>query len=154
MVFGGGDLWVVIRSFNPSWIGLVPLKESQESLFPLSTVFHMRIQVSSLQIKRGLSSEFNYIGTLILDFQPRKYKKWISVVYKPHLWWIKIFHLSNSGYPGSTVVKNLPANAKAAKDIQRSKIKKKKRFHPWIGKIPWRRKWQSTAVFSPGKFHE
>ena len=23
---------------------------------------------------------------------------------------------------------------------------------PWIGKIPWRRKWQPTPVFLPGKF--
>ena len=27
------------------------------------------------------------------------------------------------------------------------------RFHPWVGKIPWRRKWQPTPVFLPGKFH-
>ena len=26
-------------------------------------------------------------------------------------------------------------------------------FDPWIGKIPWRRKWQPTPVFLPGKFH-
>ena len=26
-------------------------------------------------------------------------------------------------------------------------------FNPWVGKIPWRRKWQSTVVFLPGKFH-
>ena len=25
-------------------------------------------------------------------------------------------------------------------------------FHPWVGKIPWRRKWQPTPVFSPGEF--
>ena len=24
-------------------------------------------------------------------------------------------------------------------------------FDPWVGKIPWRRKWQSTPVFLPGK---
>ena len=24
-------------------------------------------------------------------------------------------------------------------------------FHPWVRKIPWRRKWQSTRVFLPGK---
>ena len=24
---------------------------------------------------------------------------------------------------------------------------------PWVGKIPWRRKWQSTPVFLPGEFH-
>ena len=24
-------------------------------------------------------------------------------------------------------------------------------FHPWVGKIPWRRKWQPTPVLLPGK---
>ena len=27
------------------------------------------------------------------------------------------------------------------------------RFIPWVGKIPWRRTWQPTPVFLPGKFH-
>ena len=26
-------------------------------------------------------------------------------------------------------------------------------FGPWVGKIPWSRKWQPTPVFLPGKFH-
>ena len=26
-------------------------------------------------------------------------------------------------------------------------------FDPWVGKISWRRKWQPTPVFLPGKFH-
>ena len=26
-------------------------------------------------------------------------------------------------------------------------------FSPWVGKIPWRRKWQPTPVFLPGKAH-
>ena len=26
-------------------------------------------------------------------------------------------------------------------------------FKPWVRKIPWRRKWQSTPVFLPGKCH-
>ena len=26
------------------------------------------------------------------------------------------------------------------------------RFNPWVGKIPWRRKWQSTLVILPGEF--
>ena len=26
-------------------------------------------------------------------------------------------------------------------------------FDPWVGKIPWRRKWQPTLVFLPGKSH-
>ena len=30
---------------------------------------------------------------------------------------------------------------------------KRHRFNPWVGKIPWRRKWQPTPVFLPGKSH-
>ena len=30
---------------------------------------------------------------------------------------------------------------------------KRYRFILWVGKIPWRRKWQHTPVFLPGKFH-
>ena len=41
------------------------------------------------------------------------------------------------------MVKNLPANA----EIQG------RRFDPWVGKVPWRRKWQPTPVFLPGKSH-
>ena len=26
-------------------------------------------------------------------------------------------------------------------------------FHPWVRNIPWRRKWQPTPVFLPGKSH-
>ena len=26
-------------------------------------------------------------------------------------------------------------------------------FDLWVGKIPWRRKWQPTSVFLPGEFH-
>ena len=29
----------------------------------------------------------------------------------------------------------------------------KPRFHPWVGKIPWRRKWQPAPVLLPGKSH-
>ena len=38
-------------------------------------------------------------------------------------------------------IKNLPAM------LWRS------RFDPWVGKIPWRRDWQPTPVFLPGKSH-
>ena len=26
-------------------------------------------------------------------------------------------------------------------------------FDPWVGKIPWRRKWQPAPIFVPEKFH-
>ena len=47
--------------------------------------------------------------------------------------------MAGVGFPGSSVVKNLPA-------IQET-------FNPWVGKIPWRRKWQLTPVFLPEKCH-
>ena len=43
---------------------------------------------------------------------------------------------SSGASQAALMVKNPPANAK---DI--------KRFDPWVGTIPWRRKWQSTPVF-------
>ena len=43
------------------------------------------------------------------------------------------------------MVKNTPANAEDTRDGRE--------FESWFGKIPWRRKWQSTPAFLPGKFH-
>ena len=30
---------------------------------------------------------------------------------------------------------------------------KRHSFNPWVGKIPWRRKWQPTSTYLPGKSH-
>ena len=40
----------------------------------------------------------------------------------------------STGFPGGSVVKNPPAV-----------------WETWVGKIPWRRTWQPTPVFLPGK---
>ena len=45
------------------------------------------------------------------------------------------------------VVKNLPANA----GDPRNWGSKGLGFDLWVGKIPWRRKWQPTPVCLPGK---
>ena len=42
------------------------------------------------------------------------------------------------------VVKNPPANAGR---------RNRRGFNPWVGKIPWKRAWQPTPVFLPGKSH-
>ena len=46
------------------------------------------------------------------------------------------------GFPGDSVIKNLPASAGDTEEH---------RFDPWIGKIPRRREWQPTPVFLLGK---
>ena len=48
------------------------------------------------------------------------------------------------GFPGGAVVKNLPVKARDSRDMG---------LIPRLGRFPWRRKWQSTPVFLPGKFH-
>ena len=30
---------------------------------------------------------------------------------------------------------------------------RRRRLHPWVRRIPWRKEWLSTPVFLPGKFH-
>ena len=42
------------------------------------------------------------------------------------------------------MVKDAPANSGNIKLHE---------FDPWVGKIPWRKKWQTTSVFLPGKSH-
>ena len=42
---------------------------------------------------------------------------------------------------GAQAVKNLPQCGRHS-------------FEPWIGKVPWRRKWQPASVFWLGEFHE
>ena len=37
------------------------------------------------------------------------------------------------------------------RDLGAPQNKGRPEFEPWVGKIPWRRKWQSTPVLSPGK---
>ena len=53
------------------------------------------------------------------------------------------------------VVKNPPANVGNSfipcLVVKNSLVNPGNRFFPWVGKIPWRRKWQLTPVFSPGK---
>ena len=46
-------------------------------------------------------------------------------------------------FAGGSVVKNLPANAG---DLRC-------RLDPWVGKIPWRRKWQPIPMFLSGESH-
>ena len=53
-------------------------------------------------------------------------------------------HGAGGGFPGGTVGKE------SACQRRRHKMSK---FNPWVGKIPWKRKWQSTPVLLPGKSH-
>ena len=40
-----------------------------------------------------------------------------------------------------------------AQTVQHLPARREIGFNPWVGKIPWRRKWQPTPVLLPGKSH-
>ena len=46
-----------------------------------------------------------------------------------------------TGFPSGSVVKTSTHNAKC----------RRLGFNPWVGKIPWRKAWQTTPVFLFGK---
>ena len=51
---------------------------------------------------------------------------------------------AHPGFPGGSVVKNPPASAGDIRNVG---------LTPGSKKMPWRRKWQPTPVFLPGKSH-
>ena len=53
------------------------------------------------------------------------------------------FHPDVSVLPWCVVAKNLPADVGDIEDA----------VHPWVRKVPWRRKWQWAPVSLPGKSH-
>ena len=53
-------------------------------------------------------------------------------------------YTASGGFPDGAVVKNPPAFAEDAEDTS---------LIPGSGRFPWKRVWQATPVFLPGKFH-
>ena len=38
-----------------------------------------------------------------------------------------------------------------AQMVKHLSVRRRPGFYPWVGKIPWKRAWQPTPVFSPGE---
>ena len=60
--------------------------------------------------------------------------------------WLSDWTELNWGFPGGTVLHNKESACQYGR-------RKGLGFNPWVGKIPWRRKWQPTPVFLPGESH-
>ena len=52
-----------------------------------------------------------------------------------------------------TVYLGFPGGASGKEPACQCRRHKRLRFDPWVGKIPWSRKWQSIPVFLPGTSH-
>ena len=84
------------------------------------------VNSSWANILHDISFYWDYVGIKIEKNQPIRRCLWL-----PRF------------FPGRSVIKNLPANSRD----------RRYRFDPWVRKSPWRRKWQPTPVFLPGKSH-
>ena len=54
---------------------------------------------------------------------------------------------------GTGLSKTIPGGSSGKEPTCQCRRRKKRGINPWVGKIPWRRKWQPTSVSLPGKFH-
>ena len=61
-----------------------------------------------------------------------------------YLFVFNLIHLLTRGFLGDSMVKKIHLQCKRHKIC---------RFNPWVGEIPWSRKWLPSLVFLPGKFH-
>ena len=61
-------------------------------------------------------------------------------------------HFKN-GLTVSTEREGFPGGASGKEPICQFRRHKRHGFNPWVVKIPWRRAWQPTPIFLPGKSH-
>ena len=81
-------------------------------------------------------------------FSPRKelystcyYAALLLKRYECVLLFLKLLHTSPQGFPGGTTGKESACQCRRHK------------FDSWVEKIPWRRAWQPTPLFLPGRSH-
>ena len=109
-------------------------------------VWNCREQLSGKGERAQICQQVFHLYYLEVILPLNKYLFWWQVCVPVWfmVWTLLIKMATHLGFLGGSVVKNLPANT----GFRRCG------FNPRVGKILWRRKWQATPVFLPGKFHE
>ena len=51
------------------------------------------------------------------------------------------------------LVMDFPSGVSGKEPTCQGRRHKRHWFNPWVGKMPWRRKWQPTPEFLPGESH-
>ena len=71
--------------------------------------------------------------------------------------WLHLFHFPNDlqtcKFSSSKEAMMFPRWNSGKASACQCRRHKRRELDPWVGKIPWRRKWQSTPVFLPGEYH-
>ena len=72
---------------------------------------------------------------------------------KPHIW----LYPESSATPyiqGITLLYGFPGGTSSKESTCQCRRCNRCWFNPWVGKIPWSRKWHPTPIFLPGESHE
>ena len=107
------------------------------------------IGVKNSDIKPRLESQTAGVQTLVLPAE-RLWGNYLKLIVPQFSQLLKEIMILRTPLSDKVVKFNPPTNAESSCQCRRCK---RCRFSPWVGKIPWKRKWQHTPVFLPGKFH-
>ena len=120
----------------PSWSGWAGCyREKPKELVSQGTMWNVNVGTKVLDFTFEVKSQ----GTMNCYSWPHLSLKLLK---HGELWvHLYLFPPTHMGFPDDSVVKYLPTDAG---DIK---------FDPWAGKISWRKKWQLSPVFLPGKSH-
>ena len=95
------------------------------------------------QSRRGLEVEWNgWKGSTLWWWMVTRLM--VVIILQGTRYWIIMLYIWNLG---------LPSWCSGIESACQCRRYKRSGFSLWVGKIPWRRKWQPAPVFLPGKFH-
>ena len=63
------------------------------------------------------------------------------------------YRATESGVHWKKQMHGFPGGTRGKEPVCQCRRRKRHAFDTWVGKIPWRRAWQPTPVFLPGKSH-
>ena len=82
----------------------------------------------------------------------RAFAHTISISISVHSLILSVFHFKATLFDKIIILLTFSSQPTKGKERIYMQLRKP-RFNPWVGKIRWRREWQPTPVFLPGKFH-
>ena len=117
------------------------------TLFPCSSVLHTDTGIILHILFNGLPLPAEYGAKLFKCIRNPPQSPWYS-----HLWFFIVLLHQLILHQVSVQSHYLHEGASLVAQLVKILLQcRRPRFDSWVGKIPWRRKWQPTSVFLPGE---